>query len=106
MQFGHISLYKTYYFLEMFLRGYEEKNPYELIFSSRALIEVYTVVRDTFSIVHANAGEDGNDFLNRVIRIDEALINATYGSRSEAFKKSLPMVAPSRRPPAFSSGAI
>jgi hypothetical protein len=35
--FGYTVLYKTYYFLDMFLRGYSDRNIYEMVFASRAL---------------------------------------------------------------------
>src|SRR5688500_18243298 len=40
MQSWHMTLYRTYYFLEMFLRGHADRNIYEVEVAARALIEV------------------------------------------------------------------
>ena len=49
---------------------------------------------DTIKIVSDNAGEHAEAFVERVQRVDEALIKATYGTRSNSLKelfKSIPL---------------
>jgi hypothetical protein len=95
MQLGYMALYKTYYFLDMFLRGYSDRNIYEMVFASRALIEVYAVTADTYRTIVKNAGDHPDGFLGRVKEIDRALIKATYGTRLELVKKVFKDVASS-----------
>lgn len=96
MQFGHMALYKTYYFIEMFLRGHAARNVYEMVFAARALIEVYAVTRDTYATIADNAGDHEGNFATRVQAIDDALINATYGTRSELVRKLFPTLEASK----------
>jgi len=86
IQFGYVTLYKTYYFLDMFLRGYTDRNMYEMLFSARALIEVYAVTADVYGIISKNAGDEIEGFVARVKEIDKTLIQATYGTRFELLK--------------------
>ena len=95
MQYGFMALYKTYYFIEMFLRGYADRNIYEMVFASRALIEVYAVTRDTYATISENAGDQEENFVARVLAIDNTLINVTYGTRLELVKKLFPTLKPS-----------
>lgn len=87
MQFGHITLYKTHYFIEMFLRGFSDENIYSMVFSARALVEVYAVTRDVFATISENAGDHKENYVARVRTIDETLITATYGTRLELVKE-------------------
>jgi len=96
MQFGYVTLYKTYYFLGMFLRGHTERNIYEMVCAARALIEVYAVTRDTYATIAKHTGDHPEEFPARVQAIDEALINATYGTRFDLIKKRFPQVGVSR----------
>ena len=96
MQFTHITLYKTHYFLEMFLSGYSNKNMYSMLFSARALIETYAVTRDVYTIISKNAGDHEVNYVERVKTIDEALINATYGTRLELVRELFPNLEPSK----------
>jgi hypothetical protein len=96
MQFGYMTLYKTYFFLDMFLRGYRDRNVYEMLFASRALIEVYAVTADTFLTIANNAGDQSDGFADRVKAIDQALISATYGTRLELVKRVIREVGSSK----------
>ena len=98
MQFGYITLYKTYFFLDMFLRGYGDRNVYDMLFASRALIEVYAVTADTFLTIAKNAGDQPDGLADRVKKIDQALITATYGTRSELVKRVFGEVGSSKAP--------
>jgi hypothetical protein len=96
MQFGYMTLYKTYYFLDMFLRGHGDRNIYEMVFAARALIEVYGVTADVHSTIGKNAGDHADEFIARVKEVDEALIKATYGTRSQLVKDVFKGVASSK----------
>jgi hypothetical protein len=96
MQFGFTTLYKTFYLLDMFLRGYVDRNIFEMLFASRALIEIYAVTADTYTIIAKNAGDEAERFVERIKEIDEALITATYGTRSDRAKQSFEEVGSSK----------
>jgi hypothetical protein len=59
---------------------------YEMLFAARALVEVYAVTADVYSTIRKNAGDEIEGFIARVKEIDETLIKATYGTRSELLK--------------------
>jgi hypothetical protein len=73
-----------------------DRNIYEMVFASRALIEVYAVTADTYKTIGQNAGDHPDAFLVRVKEIDRALIKATYGTRLEQVKKVFKDVASSK----------
>jgi hypothetical protein len=79
-----LSFTKTWFFLEMFLEGLTTRNPFSLFFSTRAQIELLSVEFDTLTIVRQNAGTHEENFADRVVKVDEALITAVYGTRDKS----------------------
>jgi hypothetical protein len=57
-----------------------------MLFAARALVEVYAVTADAYSIIKKNAGDEIEGFVARVKVIDKTLIQATYGTRFELLK--------------------
>lgn len=78
-----LSYTKTWFFLDIYLDGLTKKNPFALVFSTRAQIEVLALVSDALSIVRHNAGHHPKNFARRAQEVDEALITAFYGTRDE-----------------------
>jgi hypothetical protein len=96
MQFYGTNLMKTHFFIEMYLNGIEQRNPYSVLMAARSQIEVAAVVWDIVRIFKENAGDHEDRYLERVIRIDTELITATYGTRSDKVKELLPTMKLSR----------
>jgi hypothetical protein len=95
-QFGFTTLHKTYYFLEMYLQGNSGRNIYQMVFASRALIEVYAVTADTFRVIVKNSGDQPDELAKRAKEIDEAIIKSTYGTRSDNVRSVFKEIAASK----------
>lgn len=76
----------TQVLLQTFILGVEAKSPFALLLPSRAQLELYSVVADVARIIKENTGEQDEDFSKRVRIVDQALINATFGTRSSEVK--------------------
>jgi hypothetical protein len=96
IQFLGLSFMKTSFFLNLYLDGLEKRNPFALFLGTRCQMEVFAVIFDTMAIIEKNAGDHEADYASRVQAIDEALLNATYGTRNKDFPKWLGQVAPSK----------
>lgn len=72
--------------LQTFLLGADSKAPFAMLLPSRAQLELFSVVADVARIINENAGEQDENFAERVRRVDQALINATFGTRSSVLK--------------------
>lgn len=72
--------------LQTFLLGVDAKAPFGMLLPSRAQIELFSVVVDVVRIIKENAGEQEENLAERVRKVDQALINATFGARSSVLK--------------------
>jgi hypothetical protein len=82
--------------LDSFLVGVDSKSPFSVLLAARAQLELLAVVVDTIRIIQENAGEHEHGFVARVQRVDNALITATYGTRSSFMKQLIPKMKVSR----------
>ncbi len=82
--------------LHSYLLGVEAKNPFSLLLAARSQLELFFVVADTVNIIRENAGEHSEQFVRRVRTVDEALINATFGTRSSLAKEMMSKIGVSR----------
>lgn len=73
--------------LQTYLHGIETKNAFPLLLSARSQLELYSVVADTIRTIRDNSGEHDERFVQRVRAVDNALINATFGTRSSLLKQ-------------------
>jgi hypothetical protein len=73
--------------LQTYLLGVDNKLPFPLLLSARSQLELYSVVADTIRILKDNAGEHEERFVERVQAVDNALISATFGTRSSLLKQ-------------------
>lgn len=92
MQFLAVTFMKTYHFLDAYLYGIDRKNPFAALSAARSQLEIYAVTWDTVEAVRRNAGGHTTGFAERVKAVDEALISATYGTRSPLIKNLLRQV--------------
>jgi hypothetical protein len=74
---------------ESYLYGIDRKNSFVALSAARSQLEIYPVTWDTVEAVRRNAGAYTASFSERVKAIDEALISATYGTRSPLIKNLL-----------------
>jgi hypothetical protein len=96
MQLMAVASMKTQHFLAAYVGGYHSSNPFALFMAARASLEAFAVVWDTMQTVKKNAGSDAPHFAERVKTVDVALINATYGTRSDVIKEVFPKIRASR----------
>jgi hypothetical protein len=82
-----LSLTKTFCFLDQYQYGTTNANPYAMISAARSQIELAAIVWDLTAIIRSNAGPHREQFYQRVRTVDLALINATYGTRSDTMKE-------------------
>jgi hypothetical protein len=90
------SRMNTQALLRTFLLGVETINPFRMLLASRSQLELFAVVADTARIIHTNAGGGPEDFPKRVRTVDEALITATYGTKSSKLKDVMSELGTSR----------
>ena len=90
------SRMNTMLLLDTYVRGLNSWNPFPLLLSARSQLELLSVVADVIAITKDNSGEHSDRFAERVRIVDEALITATYGTRSSVLKDLIPKVRPSR----------
>lgn len=83
------SRMNTQRLLETYLLGVDAKNPFPMLLAARSQLELLAVVADTARIIRENSGEHGEQFVERVTAVDEALISATFGTRSAIIKEQL-----------------
>jgi hypothetical protein len=69
-----------------------------VLLAARSQLELFAVVANTTNIIRQNAGEHPEQFVKRVSTVDEALINATFGTRSSLVKEIRSKVGVSRTP--------
>ena len=86
----------TQVLLQTYLLGVEAKNSFSMLLAARPQLELYSVVADTTGIVQKNSGEHEEDFAIRVRAVDEALINATFGTRSSLVREMMSKIGISR----------
>jgi hypothetical protein len=90
------SRMNTQVLLRTYLLGVETSNPFPMLLASRSQLELLSVVADAGRIIKANAGEHQENFATRVQTVDEALITATYGTKSPNIKKLMSGLGVSR----------
>jgi hypothetical protein len=76
------SRMNTQVLLQSYLLGVQAKNPFSMLLATRSQLELFSIVADTTNTIQKNAGEHEEDFAKRVRVVDEALINATFATRS------------------------
>jgi hypothetical protein len=86
MQLLAVTFMKTYHFLDAYLYGIDKRNPFAALGAARSQLEIYAVTWDTVEAVRRNSGGHTAGFAERVKAVDEALISATYGTRSPLLK--------------------
>lgn len=72
--------------LQTFLLGADAKAPFAMLLPSRAQLELFSVVADVVRVIKENSGEHEENLTERIRRVDQALINATFGTRSSVLK--------------------
>lgn len=82
--------------LHAYLLGVEAKNPFPMLLAARSQLELLSVVADTMRIIKENSGEHQENFIDRVRSVDEALISATFGTRSPIVKEVMSKIELSR----------
>ncbi|WP_435608258.1 hypothetical protein [Pseudomonas knackmussii] len=96
LQLTIITSYKVNHILRMYLDGFSSRNFYSMLFAARSMIEVFALTFDLFDQVRQNSGVHAERFLDRVISVDKALINATSGSRLDLLKEFFALEMPSK----------
>lgn len=96
MIFLVFSRMNTQVLLQSYLLGVEARNPFSLLLAARSQLELFFVVADTLNMIRDNAGEQEEHFAKRVRAVDEALINATFGTRSSLVKEMMSKMGVSR----------
>lgn len=96
LQLLSTTFMKTWFLLDLFVNGLERANPFAPLFAARSQMELFAVVFETINTVRTNSGDHDADFVARVQRIDEVLLNATYGTRSIAVPELLRKLRPSK----------
>jgi hypothetical protein len=89
MQLTMTSFMKTLYFVDLYLTGIESENAYALPLAARAQMELFAVCWDVAQVVERNAGASDERLVHRAKEVDDALINATFGSRDSRFLQLL-----------------
>jgi len=89
MQFGYLNIYKAVYLTESVFAGKTGRNPYQIASAARSLMEIAAVVTNVWDIINTNRGDQNERLAERVQIIDDTLIQATYGHRSEVLKEFL-----------------
>jgi hypothetical protein len=80
------STMTTQALLQTYLLGEQSRAAFPMLLATRSQLELFAVVVDAIRTVKANAGQHDKNFANRVHAVDEALINATFGTRSSVLK--------------------
>jgi hypothetical protein len=96
MIFLTFSRMNTQRLLETFLLGVDSENSFPMLLAARSQLELLAVVADTARIIRENSGEQADRFVERVTAVDEALINATFGTRSSIVKEQMKVFGLSR----------
>jgi hypothetical protein len=82
-----VSRMTTQGLLQTFLAGVDLRSPFPLLLAARVQLELFAVIANIIRVVRENSGEHEAQFVERVERVDQALINATFGTRSEVIEK-------------------
>jgi hypothetical protein len=90
------SRMSTHGLLRTYLLGVDQRLPYPLLLAARSQLELFAVVADTVRVIRENAGQHEDQLVQRVARVDKALIKATYGTRSQFLKELFPLLNISR----------
>jgi hypothetical protein len=93
------SRMNTQALLNTYLLGVASSNPFPMVLAARSQLELYAVVADTTAVIDKNAGEHPHNFSARVRAVDEALINATFASRSSQVKELMTKAVKSKARP-------
>jgi hypothetical protein len=99
MQLMSVTFMKTHHFIDCYLHGVDQHNPFASLLAARCQMEVFAVTWDVKGVLESNRGPASSDLVDRVKAVDEALIGATYGTRSKVVKdflRTVPGVSPLR----------
>ena len=80
---------KMFHFIDGYLEAARRENPFVMLMCARGALEAYAVYSDTVGIVRENAGTQDAALFERVKRVDDALIKATYGTRHPLYQTTL-----------------
>ncbi len=94
--FCALSRMNTQSLLGTYLVGVDTANPFPMLLAARSQLEVLSIVADTTRTIRENSGEQPENFVSRVRVVDEALINATFGTRSSLVKELMSKIKLSR----------
>lgn len=83
LHFAMLATVKAYYNLQMYLDGLATKNPLTLPMAARAQIELFAIAWHVYDVIISNAGFTKPELGQRMLKVDEALIMAIHGTRSE-----------------------
>jgi len=96
MIFYALNRMNTQALLGTYLLGVDTANPFPMLLAARSQLEVLSVVADATRIIRENSGEHLENFASRVRAVDEALITATFGTRSSLVKEWMSKIKLSR----------
>jgi len=82
-QFIMLSAIKAYWNIQMYLDGVAAGNALQLPAAARAQIELFALVWQVRDVLEVNSGLNKPDLAKRMLAVDEALINALHGTRSD-----------------------
>jgi hypothetical protein len=80
--FSALTAIKAYWNIQTYLDGIVAGNALALPSASRGQIELFALCWHVFAVVSENAGFEQPDLARRMKAVDEALIMATFGTRS------------------------
>jgi hypothetical protein len=89
VQHTTITLINATYLIEQYLSGVEGANPLAMYTSARSLLEILAVACGVKRTLQSNAGLQAERFYERVLAVDQVLINGTYGSRDKEFLEAI-----------------
>jgi hypothetical protein len=80
---------KMFHFVNGYLEALRQENPFVMTMCARGALEAYSVYSDTVRVVRDNAGSEDVGLFERVKRVDDALIKATYGTRHPFYQTTM-----------------
>jgi len=89
LQYKTFTLFKLFHLADAYLAGLGAGNPFVMLLTARAAVEVLAATYDVHSRIEIDSADPHRAFAERVQRVDEVLIGATFGSRYAQFKDDL-----------------
>jgi hypothetical protein len=91
-----LTTVKAYHNIQMYLDGLQTGNPLALPMAARAQIELFALAWQVYDVIASDAGFTKPNLAQRMSRVDDALITAVYGTRSEDVLQAYTETPPSR----------